>query len=95
MITFKFSPTALPNKTTLVLSGTYLKVGSEWFDLSLIPDGATVEHDVIREATRNGDDYEIKVRLHHGPNAPQETLFPEPITVNTSHWELEYVHNVD
>ena len=64
MLTIKFIPTALPtgNETSLSLSGigtTLITVDSVEYDLTLIPDGTTVKHDVLKKCVRDGDDYEI------------------------------------
>lgn len=92
MIKLNFSPVRADEKTSASLSGTTLTVNDEAFDLSDIPDGATVNHPIIQNATRNGDDYELTLMITHGPNAPHETRFHEPVEVTTETWELDYIH---
>lgn len=58
-----------------------LTVNGTGYDLSLVEDGDKIKHPVLRGVYRNGDDYEVTVRLPHGMNAPASTRFPEPITV--------------
>ena len=83
-------------------------VNGESFDLAEIPDGATVQHPVIQNCTRNGDDYELTITLTHGANAPHETRFPQPVEIycdwelmdgadgvqmpDNYDWELDYTH---
>jgi hypothetical protein len=50
-------------------------------DLSELPDGATAQHPVLGTVERSGNDYELTLRITHGPNAPEATRFPEPIEV--------------
>jgi len=87
MIKLNFSPVRADEKTQASIDGTVLTVNGEAFDLSDIPDGATVNHPVIQNATRNGDDYELTITLTHGANAPHGTRFPEPVEVYCD-WEL-------
>jgi len=53
------------------------------YDLSLIPDGATVEHPVVQNCTRTGNDYELTLTLPHGAKAPEATRFPVPVIITT------------
>lgn len=92
MIKLNFSPIRDDVKTTVRIDGHFVIVNGTDFDLSEIPDGATVNHPVIQNATRNGDDYELTLTITHGPNAPHETRFPEPVEVTTDTWELDYIY---
>lgn len=92
MIKLNFSPVRADEKTQASLDSAVLTVNGEAFDLSDIPDGATVNHPVIQNATRNGDDYELTLTLTHGANAPHETRFPVPVEVTTETWELDYIY---
>ena len=92
MIKINFSPVRADEKTAATLSGSILTVNGEAFDLSLIEDGATVDHPVIKNCTRTGDDYELTLTLNHGPNAPEETRFPEPVEIDIETWELDYIY---
>ena len=92
MIKTNFSPVRSDEQTTAELNGLVLTVNGEAFELSDIPDGATVQHPVIQNCTRTGDDYELTVTLTHGPNAPEATRFPEPVIVTDAEWALEYTY---
>ena len=89
MIKLNFSPVRSDEQTKVTLSGLVLTVNDEAFDLSEIPEGATVNHPVIQNCTRTGDNYELTLTLTHGPNAPHDVRFPEPIEVKDE-WQLEY-----
>lgn len=91
MIKINFSPVRSDEQTKAALSGLVLTVNNEAFDLSEIPDGATVNHPVIQNCTRNGDDFELTLTLAHGANAPYETRFPESAGITESEWDLDYV----
>ena len=69
------------NPLAASLAGSVLTVDGTDYDLALIPDGATVEHEVIRDCSRSGDDYELTLMLPLGANAPQESRFPAPVVV--------------
>lgn len=92
MIKFNFSPVRADNKTAIRVSGSTVIVNGTDFDLSQIPDGATVDHPVIQNCTRTGDDYELTLQITHGPNAPYETRFPEPVEVTDAEWEYDYIY---
>jgi len=82
MITIKFSPVRSDKgQLTASLTGKVLTVDGIAYDLDLVPDGATVEHDVLKGLTRSGDDFELTLTLPHGAKAPEATRFPVPVTV--------------
>ena len=82
MLTIKFSPVRSDKgQLTASLSGKVLTVDGVAYDLNLVPDGATVEHDVLQGLTRTGDDFELTLTLPHGAKAPEATRFPVPATV--------------
>lgn len=56
-----------------------LTVGEVEYDLSELPDGATAEHPVLGIVSRDNEDYEVTLRMPHGPKAPEETRFPKPV----------------
>ena len=92
MIKLNFSPVRAGEKTELSVTGSTITVNGESFELSDIPGGSTVQHSVIQNCTRTGDDYELTVTLLHGANAPQETRFPQSVEINTNDWALDYVY---
>jgi len=82
MLTIKFSPIRSDvGQLTASLAGKVLTVDGIAYDLNLVPDGASVEHDVLKELTRTGDDFELTLTLPHGAKAPEETRFPQPVMV--------------
>jgi len=82
MLTIKFSPVRSDKgQLTASLAGKVLTVDGIAYDLDLVPDGATVEHDVLKDLTRTGDDFELTLTLPHGTKAAYETRFPQPVEV--------------
>ena len=82
MITINFSPVRSDKgQLTASLAGKVLTIDGVAYDLDLVPDGATVEHDVLKGLTRSGDDFELTLTLPHGAKAPEATRFPVPVTV--------------
>ena len=83
MLTINLSPVRV-DRSPLDVSwaAPVLRVDGVDYDLSLIPDCATVDHPIIRNCTRNGNDYELTLSLPHGQDAPQATRFPQPVTVS-------------
>ncbi|MGP8291751.1 hypothetical protein ACT3OH_15915 [Vreelandella zhanjiangensis] len=88
-LTLNLSPVRSDEETTASVNGTVLSVNGVDYDLSELPDGATAEHPVLGSVTRDGDSYECTVRLGHGPNAPRETRFPEPIVLENHNGPVE------
>lgn len=81
-----FSPQLCPAPLILFLAGTVLMADDvPVADLAELPDGGTIPMDaspwLASEITRDGDAVHLTIRLPHGPDAPQETLFPAPIVV--------------
>lgn len=88
-LTLNLSPVRADEETTAALAGTVLTVNGIDYDLSELPDGATAQHPELGKVTRNGDEYECSIRLGHGPNAPHETRFPEPIVLENHNGPVE------
>lgn len=85
----QFSPVRLNAPITLEKRDDTLIINGQRFDFSPIPDGAT-----LPQAAINSDHFagpveridgmlHLTLRLPHGANAPEETRFPQPITVTT------------
>ena len=74
-------PVSATKETTASLTGSVLTVTGTDYDLSEMPDGATAQHPELGKVTRVGDEYECTIQLGHGPNAPEETRFPQPIVL--------------
>lgn len=83
MITIHLSPVRSDETPlTASYSAPVLTVNSAEYDLSELPDGATADHSVLGKISRTGEDYELTLRLPHGPNAPESTRFPANIMIN-------------
>lgn len=83
------SPVRSDKETTASINGTVLNLNGTEYDLSELPDGATAQHPDLGTVKRNGDEYECSIRLGHGPNAPHETRFPEPIVLENHNGLIE------
>ena len=93
MIKINLSPVRSDEQTTAELNGLVLTVNNVDYDLAEIPDGATVNHPVLQNCTRNGNDFELTITLTHGANAPRETRFPESVEIVSDTWQLDYIFN--
>lgn len=88
-LTLNLSPVRSDEETTASLSDTVLAVNGSDYDLSELPDGATARHPVLGKVKRNSNEYVCTIRLGHGPNAPHETRFPEPIVLENHNGPIE------
>lgn len=81
------SPVRRADPITVSKQGDILTVNGTPFDFTPIPEGATLPADAIDSEFFSGPVERINGELHltlmlpHGPNAPEETKFPVPITV--------------
>ena len=72
---------------TVTKQGDTLTINGEEFDLSVIPDGATLPADAISSKFFSGPVERINGELHvtltlpHGPDASEAVTFPQPIIV--------------
>lgn len=79
------SPVRRDETLALERQGDTLILNGEVFDFTPLPDGATLPNSAIDSdwfvgpVTRVGGELNITLALPHGANAPQGTLFPEPI----------------
>lgn len=83
MITIKLSPqedSQHIGPVSLSFTGAVMTLDGTDYNLADIPDGADVAHPEF-SASRNGNDYTVKIRLRYINGAPHHTRFPEPITV--------------
>ena len=83
MITINLDPmddAQFKGPVTLSFTGTVMTLDGTDYDLSEMPDGADVAHPEF-SASRNGDEYTVKIRLRYINGAPHHTRFPEPIEV--------------
>ncbi|WP_113154796.1 hypothetical protein [Nitratireductor sp. OM-1] len=83
-----FSPQRRDASLSLSRSGDVLTINGEAFDLSVVPEGATLPREAISSdwfagpVERVGGELHISAILPHGPNPSQAVAFPQPITVN-------------
>lgn len=81
------SPVRLDEELVVDREGDVLYLNGQEFDFSPLPDGATLPGEAIDSTWFAGPVERIDGELHltlvlpHGANAPQETRFPEPLTV--------------
>ena len=86
MMHIDFSPVRRDETLSVERDGDTLIVNGEPFDLSPLPEGATLPPKAIESDWFAGPVSRIDGALHlcltlpHGPDAPEETRFPEPIT---------------
>lgn len=88
-LTLNLSPVRMDEETTVSSNDTVLTVNDTDYDLSELLDGATAQHPELGTVKRNGSEYECTIRLGHGPNAPHETRFPEPIVLENHNGPIE------
>jgi hypothetical protein len=80
-----------PQRTDQVLppvskQGDTLVIGEESFDFSQVTEGGLLPADaidspwIVGDITRQGGILQLGLVVPHGANAPQETLFPQPIS---------------
>ncbi|WP_417806464.1 hypothetical protein [Thioclava sp.] len=81
------SPRREDTPLTLSCTGETLTFNGQTLDLSAIPDGATLPADavgsdwIVGPISRNDGELCLIIALPCGPNAPDETRFPQPIIV--------------
>ncbi|KEO61296.1 hypothetical protein [Thioclava indica] len=81
------SPRRADTPLTLSCAGETLMFNGETLDLSAIPDGASLPAEavasdwIVGPISRNDGELSLTIALPCGANAPDETRFPQPITV--------------
>lgn len=74
---------------SLSRTGDVLTINGQDYDLSGIPEGATLPRDAVAcdllasDIERTGGVLHLTLMLPHGPDAPEATRFPAPITLST------------
>ena len=85
----KFSPQRNDNVLKLEVNGDVVIINDEVFDLSVIPEGATLPSVAISSEFFTGDIsryngvLELEILLPHVYNPPQAIAFPEPIEITS------------
>jgi hypothetical protein len=83
------SPIRAETPLTLHRAGDVLTVNGEAFDLSGIPEGATLPREAVAcdwlasDITRRGGSLQMTILLPHGANAPEETRHPAPLELTS------------
>lgn len=81
------SPARRETPLTLSRTGDALSLNGEVFDFTPLPEGATLPPEATGSdwfagpVERVGGTLRLTLVLPHGANAPQETLFPVPLTL--------------
>lgn len=79
-----FTPQRSDAPLAIDRSGDVLTINGERFDFSDIPEGGTCPREAVAcdwlasDVVRMGGVIRLTLILPHGPDAPQETLFPGP-----------------
>ena len=79
-------PQRRDDRLRLEKQGDTLRINDEAFDLSAIPEGATLPRAAVQcdwlvsDIERRDGVLHFSLILPHGPDAPQQTLFPAPLT---------------
>jgi hypothetical protein len=96
----KLNPQRRDDTLTVIKSGDTLTINGEVFDLSVIPEGATLPADAISSeffsgpVERTDGVLHITLTLPHGANPQQHVAFPEDI-VNPSDGEIVLPKNIE
>jgi len=84
----KFSPVRMNvEKFILAVDIDSIMINGDKFDFSslnegdVLPAGAVDSQWVIGEVTRREGQVELTIVLPHGPNAPHERRFPDPVSI--------------
>ena len=84
------SPIRAETPLTLHRAGDVLTVNGEVFDLSGIPEGATLPREAVAcdwlasDITRIAGSLQMTILLPHGANAPEETRHPAPLVLTSN-----------
>lgn len=96
----KLNPQRRDDQISVIKSGDTLTINGEEFDLSVIPEGATLPADAISSEYFSGPVERINGVLHltltlpHGPNPQQHVAFPEEI-VDPPDGEIEFPNDIE
>lgn len=85
-MTIKLSPQRRDDQLTASKQGYSLTINGVEYDFTDLPDGATLPREAIdceyitSDVERIDGEIHLTLLLPHGPYAPQETRFPQPLT---------------
>ncbi|WP_211092083.1 hypothetical protein [Aliigemmobacter aestuarii] len=83
MFRIGFSPVRSEDRLSLSLDGDRITINGQRFDLAPLDEGAALPafHPWVEgEIVRQGGVILLRLRLPHGPDAPEEARFPKPAT---------------
>tara|TARA_R110001606_G_C15332499_1_gene645713 strand:+ start:435 stop:746 length:312 start_codon:yes stop_codon:yes gene_type:complete len=84
MIKINFSPVRSEDPQLVVsYAAPVITIDGSEYDLSELQDGATAHHKILGAVSREGDSYEVTIKLTHGADAPEGTRFPQSLDVIT------------
>ena len=75
------SPTRNETRLTLERKGSTLVFNGDEVDLRTYRSEETSHDWIVDQPTKVGKEWQVQIRLPHGPNAPDETKFPAPLSV--------------
>lgn len=87
MFKINWSPVRRDETLTGSTQGDALTMNGEVFDFTTLPDGATLPRDAVAcewlasNVERIGGEIHLTLILPHGADAPDETRFPQPVTM--------------
>ena len=96
----KFNPQRRDDELTLIIEDESVTVNSVLYDLSVIPDGASLPSDAISGDFFSGDVERINgelcivITLPHKYNAPSAITFPQDVTINTNGVVVDTENNI-
>lgn len=82
-----WNPVRRDETLTVTKLGDALTINGEVFDFTQLPDGATLPRDAVAcdwlgsDVERIGGEIHLTLLLPHGAGAPEETRFPQPVSM--------------
>ncbi|WOI35009.1 hypothetical protein R1T40_09880 [Tritonibacter scottomollicae] len=82
-----FTPTRCDTALTATRQGDVLTLNGEAFDFTALSEGDVLPREAVTcdwlasEATRQNGEIHLTLILPHGADAPEETRFPQPVTL--------------
>lgn len=79
------SPQRRDERTSFERNGDAIIIDGTTYDFAQLPDGATLPNDavdcdhIVSDIERIDGKIHLTLILPHGPDAPEETRFPEPV----------------
>lgn len=96
----KFNPQRRDDDLLLRVDGDVVVVNYVTYDLSVIPDGATLPAEAVNGWFFSGDinrvagELEIVITLPHKANAPTAIAFPQDVVINDAGVVVDTANNI-